>query len=938
MGAPFLGISMSFISNEFLYLDPEFSGFGDFTDNSVFSPDERREFLSHYAEFLKSGYGLGEASLQAVDRAEVAATLEGWDKKEGPFTSVSAYTLNKAEAYKGWQLYTDTVSLQGDTLVFASADLPPNPCAQYTLKARPRALTFTFFMDEEYTAPVNGIIRDTTTARTIELRQGIEDILKIGFYSNGEAYARVFSADPYHSRFVRLGSFDFGRENALTLSLEEDTYSVRLNSDLTESIPYSSPLTPDRLFISTGMFSYGEWRITPKSVTFEDGEDKNLFLPAEKAEDKPLPLGEVTLPYCIGGADFADKTLVIEKRFTLPTAHWVTLTLNSLDPGGEVYIDGRLLASTHNFERFSLDISNLERDKDHLLQVRVFPRAPETLFAWHRQKDPYNGWFCGEISIKGYNEISLTEPRVRTLSVKEDKISANFSGRVSEPCEIRITATPCFGKSGDTVTLGAFAAEGEFCHTADFEANPWDTHSPNLYSVTFTAFKDGQRMDDETVETGFRTIEQKEGEILLNGRRIDLNGALLMQFLPPYKETSRYHICPTDEQVLWQEMQLLALGGNTLRLHVLGYGVNDPRYAHYADRLGLLLIWTTRYIDSIEGVQWQGKWRGKEAYIRQIKEVINHPSIIMWEGSNELRPDIQQINSAFDHFVPAVREADPSRLICPVSHLYYAADLYPTRGCEYLSEDGISDHKGDPATVSPYWHDPLVVRSAHTYSLLCGYGSGWDKLRLQPWGEQDRLFASKKHSYIVSEYAVIGRQDPNTPEAKEDYFNPYSYEFPDEKPLGLEITGDDWLISQAHQALCAHHSIKTLRQRDADGMLWCCLMGGANDGGYLKPVIDNYGYAKLGFYAMRAALQEICAFLDSVDLKRSRLELTPLLFGKVGHRYSLTLQITDRQGTTLEEHTYSGICCKDRVTTLPPYRSALDKKGYYGIRFTLLEE
>ncbi len=929
---------MSYISNEFIYFDPQYSGQGDFTDNEAFSPEDRREFLSGYAAFLKQGYGLDDTSLQVVDRAEVRSTLSAWDKKDGPFSRVSAYTLNKSQAYKGWQFYTDKVTLQGDSLVFASADLPPNPCAQYSLKSRPQALSFTFVMDEEYMAPINGIARDTTTARTLELRQGIEDILKIGLYSNGEAYARVFSADPYHSRFIKLGCFDFGKENTLDLTLEDNFYSVCLNSDLTENIPYSSPLTPDSLFISTGMFSFGDWTVTPKSITYRDGEDKNLFLPAHRAEDELLPLGEVTLPFSIGGADFADKTLVIEQSFTLPHTQRVTLTLDSLDPGGEVYIDGSLFASTHSFERFSLDISALDRDKTHLLQVRVYPRAPENLFAWHRQKDPYNGWFCGEISLKGYNEIHLTDLQVGTLSVSEDGISAAFSGRVNEPCEIELTATPCFGESGEKISLGRFAADGKFCHTVKFKANPWDTHSPNLYTVTFTAFKAGERVAEEEVETGFRTIEQKNGEILLNGHRVDLNGALLMQFLPPYRETSRYHICPTDEQVLWQEMMLKALGGNTLRLHVLGYGVNDPRYARYADRLGLLLIWTTRYIDSIEGVQWQGKWRGKEAYIRQIKEVINHPSIIMWEGSNELRPDIKQINSAFDHFVPAVREVDPSRLICPVSHLYYAADLYPTRGCEYLSEDGISDHKGDPATVSPYWDDPLVVRSAHTYSLLCGYGAGWDKLRLQPWGEQEKLFASKKHSYIVSEYAVIGRQDPNTPEAKSDYFNPYSYEFPDEKPLGLELCGDDWLISQAHQALCAHHSIKTLKLRNADGMLWCCLMGGANDGGYLKPLIDNYGYAKLGFYAMRAALQETCAFLDSVSLKTANPEFTPLLFGKAGHRYSLTLQITDKLGATLEEYTYSGIVCRDRLTTLPTYRSSLNKKGCYGIRFTLREE
>ncbi len=42
-------------NRDFFYFDPEFSGeIADFTNDGIFTADERKEFLAHYSEFLKS--------------------------------------------------------------------------------------------------------------------------------------------------------------------------------------------------------------------------------------------------------------------------------------------------------------------------------------------------------------------------------------------------------------------------------------------------------------------------------------------------------------------------------------------------------------------------------------------------------------------------------------------------------------------------------------------------------------------------------------------------------------------------------------------------------------------------------------------------------------------------------------------------------------------
>ena len=63
-------------------------------------------------------------------------------------------------------------------------------------------------------------------------------------------------------------------------------------------------------------------------------------------------------------------------------------------------------------------------------------------------------------------------------------------------------------------------------------------------------------------------------------------------------------------------------------------------------------------------------------------------------------------------------------------------------------------------------------------------------------------------------------------------------------------------------------------------MLWCCLMSGANDGGYMKPPIDMYGYPKLAFYTLRETFSPLCVMSADVEpLKAPGFEISPVVLG-----------------------------------------------------------
>ena len=401
-----------------------------------------------------------------------------------------------------------------------------------------------------------------------------------------------------------------------------------------------------------------------------------------------------------------------------------------------------------------------------------------------------------------------------------------------------------------------------------------------------------------------------------------------MQFLPPYDETPINHIFPSDEQIAWQALLAKNMNCNTVRMHQLGYGTNDARFARIFDKLGLLCIWTTRLIDSLSTVLWNKIWKQSGCYEEQMKEVINHPSICVWEGINEISMSLKDIDHAYKEFVTAVKKVDKTRLICPVSNVYYD---------DYYSDDGNYNKKGERVCAAKEWNDSLVIRSDHPYVDYLGYGFSWSRLRNQQFAEQANLLSSKKHAYIMSEYAVIGRQDPRTAEAKK-YINEKSYEVSNEYDLGY-MFDDRWQLSQAYQALAAEVTTKKVLSLGVDGVLWCSLNGGANDASYMKPPIDFYGYPKPAFFALKNYFNDLVCFANDIEtVWGSNYVLHPVVTGGSENKYiSVNISVKDLSGNVVAARSYENVWFADKKVELSPCRFDL-KNGYYTVEYSVREE
>jgi beta-glucuronidase len=177
----------------------------------------------------------------------------------------------------------------------------------------------------------------------------------------------------------------------------------------------------------------------------------------------------------------------------------------------------------------------------------------------------------------------------------------------------------------------------------------WSPETPKLYKVRITA---GQDTIEDLI--GFRTIETRGTEILLNGKPIFLHG-VSVHGEAPYR-TGRANSDKDAEMLLgWAK----ELGCNFVRL---AHYPHDETMLRAADRMGVL-VW------SENPVYWAIKWEDPKVLAKaeqQLDEEIgtsrNHAAIILWSMANET-PNGEARTRFIETEAAHARELDPTRLI-----------------------------------------------------------------------------------------------------------------------------------------------------------------------------------------------------------------------------------------------------------------------------------
>ena len=260
----------------------------------------------------------------------------------------------------------------------------------------------------------------------------------------------------------------------------------------------------------------------------------------------------------------------------------------------------------------------------------------------------------------------------------------------------------------------------------------WSAETPNLYTLVVSPIQNGGMYSPYEiiqVKVGFRKVEIKNKQLLVNGQPVLLKGANRHEMDPD----EGYNV--SEQRMIQDIMMMKRLNINAVRTC---HYPDDPRWYDLCDKYGLYVVAEAN--QESHGFQYGDDAAAKKPeFAKQIMErnqhnvsmFYNHPSIITWSLGNE--------TVMGDNFLKAykwIKSQDKTRpvqyeqarrgegtdIFCPMYYPVAASEKYakdpnspmPLIQCEYNHTMGNSG-----GNLSDYWN---LIRK---YPILQG-GFDWD--------------------------------------------------------------------------------------------------------------------------------------------------------------------------------------------------------------------
>ncbi|MED5341440.1 MAG: glycoside hydrolase family 2 TIM barrel-domain containing protein, partial [Pseudomonadota bacterium] len=185
---------------------------------------------------------------------------------------------------------------------------------------------------------------------------------------------------------------------------------------------------------------------------------------------------------------------------------------------------------------------------------------------------------------------------------------------------------------------------------------PWSAECPNLYRLTVCLLDvEGQVIECEACDVGFRRIEILHGQLRVNGQPLLIRGVNKHEHDPDTGHTESLEQVERDLKLMKQH------NFNAVRC---SHYPHQPGFYRLCNRLGLYVVDEANI--ETHGVKPMGRladdpvWAPAflERMTRMVSRDFNHPSVILWSLGNE-----SGYGAAHDAMYHWVKRADPSRPI-----------------------------------------------------------------------------------------------------------------------------------------------------------------------------------------------------------------------------------------------------------------------------------
>jgi beta-galactosidase/beta-glucuronidase len=438
----------------------------------------------------------------------------------------------------------------------------------------------------------------------------------------------------------------------------------------------------------------------------------------------------ITVPFCpqsrlsgIGDRNPGD-TVSYRRRFDAPAAERLLLHFGAVDYRATVWVDGEEVARHEGGHTpFWVDVSHVAGRTDILLVVRAEdPLADKTIPRGKQYwKEEPEGIFY--TATTGIWQTVWLEP-LPARSIEALRLTPDLDAGtvlVEATADGDIEAVASFGGREVGRRKGSGLIDLATIH-------PWSPESPDLYELR-VALCDahGRELDRVDSYFGLRKVEAREGRFWLNGEPYVQRLVLDQGYFPGGLMTA-----PSDDDLRRDIVHAKAMGFNGARKH---QKVEDPRWLHWADRLGFL-VWGE--MANFHQDTNDARRRLKDEWSAALLRDRDHPSIVAWVPVNESFGLGEDPASFLDDLYRLTKEIDPTRLVvsndgwehatgdlCTLHDYTSAAEL----AVRYRDLDSALAHREHAAYLPghAYRGEPVVVSEFGGVTLAGSGGFGYSQ-------------------------------------------------------------------------------------------------------------------------------------------------------------------------------------------------------------------
>lgn len=366
-------------------------------------------------------------------------------------------------------------------------------------------------------------------------------------------------------------------------------------------------------------------------------------------------------------------------------AHFGSVTSNIY-----LYVNGKFAGYAEDAKvAAEFDITPYLKSGDNLIAFQVFRWSDGSYL------EDQDFWRLSGVARECYLYAQDKDCQIKDIRVKQGLTDDLKDGTLDIEAQVTANTTLRFQLSdNEGKEVANFTAPGKKGLVKSSLTLPdvrkWTAETPNLYTLKVTALTTSRQAAPKAMtalKVGFRRVEIKNSQVLLNGQPILIKGSDRHEMDPD----AGYAV---SMERMMQDIKLMKrLNINAVRTC---HYPDDPRWYDLCDEYGIYVC-AEANVESHGFLYWQDSPAKGEAFAKPILErnqhnvsiYYNHPSIIFWSLGNETT-DGPNFTKAFQwiksqdtsrpiQFEPAGAKGENTEIFCPM--------YFPVEACEAYAKD-----------------------------------------------------------------------------------------------------------------------------------------------------------------------------------------------------------------------------------------------------------